>query len=117
MENSFLKVENTSKNPSFVPNHTASAFRLTRSPAEGLQNEVYLLPEKLDEKVAKLHVFFALREKLTVFTQGQAVSVNVKVAPWNHQARYSGNIRLKERGSRAQKRNISEVLSDHSLSS
>ena len=40
---------------------------------------------------------------------------------WNHQAHYNGNIRLKERpassGYGAQKRNISEVLSDHSLSS
>ena len=40
---------------------------------------------------------------------------------WNHQAHYNGNIRLKERpassGNRAPKRNISEVLSDHSLSS
>ena len=40
---------------------------------------------------------------------------------WNHQACYNGNIRLKERpassGYGAQKRNISEVLSDHSLSS
>ena len=40
---------------------------------------------------------------------------------WNHQAHYNGNIRFKERpassGNRAPKRNISEVLSDHSLSS
>ena len=40
---------------------------------------------------------------------------------WNHQARYNGNIRLTERpthtGNRAPKRNIREVLSDHSLSS
>ena len=40
---------------------------------------------------------------------------------WNHQAHYNGNIRLKERpassGYGAQKRNISEVLSDDSLSS
>ena len=40
---------------------------------------------------------------------------------WNHQAHYNGNIRLKERparsGNRDPKRNISEVLSDHSLSS
>ena len=40
---------------------------------------------------------------------------------WNHQAHYDGNIRLKERpassGNRAPKRNIREVLSDHSLSS
>ena len=40
---------------------------------------------------------------------------------WNHQAHYNGNICLKERpassGNRAQKRSISEVLSDHSLSS
>ena len=40
---------------------------------------------------------------------------------WNHQAHYNGNIRLKERpassGNRAPKRNISEVLSDYSLSS
>ena len=40
---------------------------------------------------------------------------------WNHEAHYNGNIRLKERpassGNRAPKRNISEVLSDHSLSS
>ena len=38
---------------------------------------------------------------------------------WNHQAHYKGNIRLKERpassGNRAQKRHISELLSDHSL--
>ena len=33
---------------------------------------------------------------------------------WNHQARYNGNIRLKER---PQKRHISEIWSDHSLSS
>ena len=33
---------------------------------------------------------------------------------WNHQAHYNGNIRLKER---PQKRHISEILSDHSLSS
>ena len=40
---------------------------------------------------------------------------------WNHQAHYDGNIPLKERpgssGIRAPKRNIREVLSDHSLSS
>ena len=40
---------------------------------------------------------------------------------WNHQAHYSVNIRIKEwpasSGKRAPKRNISEVLSDHSLSS
>ena len=40
---------------------------------------------------------------------------------WDHQAHYQGNIRLKERpassGNRAQKRHISELLSDHSLSS
>ena len=39
---------------------------------------------------------------------------------WNHQAHYNGNIRLKERpassGYGAQKRHISDVLSDRSLS-
>ena len=40
---------------------------------------------------------------------------------WSHQAYYNGNIRLKERPAGSsfgtQKRNISEVMSDHSLSS
>ena len=40
---------------------------------------------------------------------------------WNHQTHYNGNICLKERPAssrnRAQKRSISEILSDHSLSS
>ena len=46
---------------------------------------------------------------------------SIGITKWNHQAHYNGNIRLKERpassGYGAQKRNISEVLSDHSLSS
>ena len=40
---------------------------------------------------------------------------------WNHQGHYNGNVRLKERpgssGNRAQKRHVSDLLSDHSLSS
>ena len=54
------------------------SFRFTRWPAEGLQNEVHLLPEKLDEKAAN-YLFFAFRERPTLFTQEQAVSMGVKV--------------------------------------
>ena len=45
---------------------------------EAHKNEVYLLPKELDEKGRKLHLP-ALRAKLNVFTQGQAVSTGVKV--------------------------------------
>ena len=43
-----------------------------------LQTDVHFLPEKLDEKVAKLH-FLTLGEVLTVFARKHAVSSGVKV--------------------------------------
>ena len=62
-------------------------------------------------------------DKLLVYVQVMKSSIMRRGdwSKWNHKDHYSGNIRLKERpassGNRAPKRNISDVLSDHSFSS
>ena len=51
---------------------------LYRASSSAYKNDLYLLPEKLDEKVTKFQVF-ALREKRTVLTQEETFSMGVKV--------------------------------------
>ena len=73
-------------------------------------------------KVSKYGAFSMLRQALGLRASDQSCHHETWLHlhfvdwsnQWNHEARYNENIRLNER---PQKRHISEILSDHSLSS
>lgn len=81
-EGRLLNLGNATGHPSFVMSNSFADQVIAQielyTKAESYKNEVYRLPKKLDEKVAKIHVE-ALGGKLTTLTKEQAEYIGVDV--------------------------------------
>src|SRR5207237_10708011 len=82
-EGRLLNLGNATGHPSFVMSNSFSNQVLAQielfTKGDNYENQVYVLPKHLDEKIARLHVE-ALGARLTALRPAQAEYVNVPIA-------------------------------------